>query len=191
MFFEFHLKIKSEGAVDQDFSKGLIERNAVCDSDALHRNLSLQSCQSNITMRYAHVSSALEASLEVNVLNGKSNFTGKVAAWTAGNGKSKIVLYDSQAAGTMTALRSCGSVSLTRRIVSVRHDEKLMLQFSVCEGDYESGRFKLVLGPRDVEERMLRLGPYELQVKIVWTCVTRRQRPNMFIHINNTRVLWG
>ncbi|GJN06517.1 hypothetical protein PR202_ga24250 [Eleusine coracana subsp. coracana] len=33
MFFEYHLKIKSEGGVDQDFSKGLKERNAVGATD--------------------------------------------------------------------------------------------------------------------------------------------------------------
>jgi hypothetical protein len=82
MYFEFHLKIKGEGTVDQDFSKGVIERNPLRDMRE-PSTLSLPSCLSEIDVVYVPVVSALEASIGVNILDGKFNFTGKIAAWTA------------------------------------------------------------------------------------------------------------
>ncbi|TVU22974.1 hypothetical protein EJB05_32698, partial [Eragrostis curvula] len=122
------LTIKGEEEVDQDFSKGLIERNAVRDTDARPRTKGLDSRLSSVRMVYMHVPYALEASLEVNILNEESQFTGKI---TAGKDKTEMVLYDSKVVGTENKLGNGGSVSLTRRVVAVPWGATLLLKCSV------------------------------------------------------------
>lgn len=66
MFFEFHLKIKRVGSVDQDLSKCLLEHNTsrhTCQP----MTVSLESCLSTVVMVYSPVSFGVEASLEVSV----------------------------------------------------------------------------------------------------------------------------
>jgi hypothetical protein len=150
MYFEFHLKIKGEGTVDQDFSKGVIERNPLRDMRE-PSTLSLPSCLSEIDVVYVPVVSALEASIGVNILDGKFNFTGKIAAWTAQTEERKIILYDSilydsEVAGTETKLGNDGAVSLTRHVVAVPQDECLVVGVSVYDGSYRPKCHKFVLG---------------------------------------------
>ncbi|TVU25086.1 hypothetical protein EJB05_27566 [Eragrostis curvula] len=184
MYFEFHLKILGDGVLDQDFSKGLIERNACCDNGE-SRTLSLESSLSTVTMLYTPIPSAVQASLEVNVLNGRSNFIGKITAST-GADKNKIILYDSKVAGTELTLGSGGSVSLTGSIVAVSHNENLVLKIYVS--DDSSERLKLVFGHSD-EECIRTLGPYELQVKIIWTGVFRQEQPETWMKVKHTLLL--
>jgi hypothetical protein len=57
MYFEFHLKVKDEGgggAVNQDFSIGLIARNACCDTGESRTSL-LESYVSKVDMLYTHL----------------------------------------------------------------------------------------------------------------------------------------
>jgi hypothetical protein len=139
---------------------------------------------------------ALEASLEVNVLNGQSFFTGKISAWTSGNDQNKtilddeteIVLYDSKVPGTEIKLESGGSISLSRRIVSVPLNGDLVLKISVWENCKHKHR-ELVLG-HDVEDHTCKLGPYELQVKIIWSGVIRQHLPKMLKLIGDNLVFW-
>ncbi|TVU28413.1 hypothetical protein EJB05_19930, partial [Eragrostis curvula] len=112
MFFEFHLKIKGEDTVDKDFSKGLLELRDTCEPDTL----SLESYLSTVDVR--------------------SNFTGKIAAWTTKTEERKIILYDSEVAGTVTTLGNDGSVSLTRHVLAVPQDECLIIDVSVYGGNY-------------------------------------------------------
>ncbi|KAF8643665.1 hypothetical protein HU200_066722 [Digitaria exilis] len=169
MFFEVHLKIKSDDdAVDQDFSKG--QPMAV----------PIRSCLSTVVIVYSPVPLAVQASLQVKILNGAARascFNGKLTAWTTGN-RNKITLYDSRAAGTQTQLGDGGCVALTRRVVAVPLDEGLVLK--ACHKAQCS--HELVLrhdAERDVEECNLKLGSYELQVKVVWTAVDRQRRRKM------------
>ncbi|XP_066159371.1 uncharacterized protein [Oryza sativa Japonica Group] len=101
-----------------------------------------------------------------------SKFSGKVTAWTSGDDENKIILYDSEVKGTNRALGPGGSIDLTRRFVAVKLDDTLVLNVSVSEGDHheEAELFELVVGHDDDEEECIRQqGPYELQVKVVWT----------------------
>ncbi|CAO2205092.1 unnamed protein product [Urochloa humidicola] len=186
MFFEVHLKIKSDDAADQHFSKALLEHSA---SHYTRQPMAVQlkSCLSTVVMVYSPVPFAVEASLEVQILKGASHFNGKVIAWTTEN-KNKITLYDSKMAGTQTELGIGGFVTLTRPIVAVPLDEGLVLKVS-----HKAECFELVLRHdvgRDVEQCTHRLGSYELRVKVVWTAVDRQRRPKMWEHIGHLDVLW-
>ncbi|KAJ1281914.1 hypothetical protein BS78_03G009700, partial [Paspalum vaginatum] len=98
MYFEFHLKIKCDGAVDKNFSKGFLEHNT--SRHALQpMTRVLRSCLSEVEIVYSPIPFAMEASLELNISNGPSNFTGKVTAYTTENVENEIILYDSEAAG--------------------------------------------------------------------------------------------
>lgn len=185
MFFEFDLKIKGDGAVDEDFCKGLLEHSVAHNTGQL-RTLSLVSCLSTVNMVYTHIPFALEASLAINVLKGAFNFTGKVTAWTSEN-KNKIILYDSKVAGPRTELGNGGSVVLTR-VLAIPLGEELVLSLCVYDDDREAECMELVMG-HDVEESSRKLGPYELQVKIIWRGVLKRRRPNMWQYFGDFRVL--
>lgn len=190
MFVEFHLKIRGDEEVDdQDFSKGLLQRDVCCDTYAESRTLSLKSCMSTIDMLYTPIPLAMQASIEVNILNGKSNFIGKITA-SAGGVKKKIILYDSRVAGTELNLGRGGSVSLTRSIVSVTHNENMVLKIYVSDdGDGTYEELKLVVGHSSEECITRTLGSYELQLKIIWTGVFRQKHPNTWRTINHTSVL--
>ncbi|CAL4952481.1 unnamed protein product [Urochloa decumbens] len=187
MFFEVHLKIKSDDAeADQDFSKALLEHSA-SHHTRQPMAVQLKSCLSTVVMVYSPVAFAVEASLEVKILRGASYFNGKVTAWTTGN-KNKITLYDSKVASTQTKLGTGGFVALTRPIVAVPLDEGLVLKVS-----HKAECFELVLQHdvgHDVEQCTLTLGSYELLVKVVWTAVDRQRRPKMWEHIGDLDVLW-
>ncbi|CAO2175101.1 unnamed protein product [Urochloa humidicola] len=190
MYFEFNLKIKGEGAVDEDFSKGYIYRDVVCDTPGELSSLSHESCLSRMELLYMPISSALEASVGVNFLSGKSCFTGKISALTSGNDISKVVLYDSKVRGTETKLGSGGSVPLTRHTLAVPLGEDLVLYVFVRGSNGEkSRRLKFVIG-HDVEERACRRGTYELQVKITWKAVFRQVPLGTWKNIEYVRVLW-
>ncbi|CAL4952396.1 unnamed protein product [Urochloa decumbens] len=189
MYFEFHLKIKAEGAVDEDFSKGYSYRDVVCDTRGTPNTSSFENCLSRMELLYVPVSSALEASVGVNFLSGKSCFTGKISASTSRNDMNKVVLYDSKVRGTETKLGSGGSVPLTRHTVAVPLGEDLVLYAFVrgVNGD-KPWRLKFVVG-HDVEERTCRRDNYELQVKIIWKAVFR-QDLDVWKEIEGVRVLW-
>ena len=175
MFFEFHLKIKGGDAADEDFSKGFIEHSAIRHTQQPTRR-------------------ALEASIAVSILKAPSDFTSKLTAWTTGNDENKIVLYDSEGAGTRTELGPGESVS---GLVAVPLGEELVLHVSLADGVQHQLEeyFTLVIGP-DVDERTLEQGPYRMQVKISWKGVVNHQpgfklwgRPNMWGYIADRRVL--
>jgi len=101
VYVEFDLKIKDEGAVDEDFSKGLLKLNAIHGS-GIPFTSSPRSYLSTVEMVCVPVYQALEASIGVNFFNGKSTFTGKIFASTSEIDTSKMVKYDSQVPGTKT-----------------------------------------------------------------------------------------
>lgn len=180
--FELNLKIiKGDGkAVDQEFSKGLMQRSTItCESLLL--TLSLASCLSRVKMEFNNIPNALEASIKVNILNEESYFHGKI---TAGYKKNGILLYDSKVAGTETELGRGGSVSLTHRVVAVPWGRDLVLHFSVPRT-----KSKSISIEHDEEERTFKLGTYELQVKIIWAGVLIKQRKNVLKTIGRGSVL--
>uniref|UniRef100_A0A0D9X442 DUF6598 domain-containing protein n=1 Tax=Leersia perrieri TaxID=77586 RepID=A0A0D9X442_9ORYZ len=189
MYFEFHLKIKGNGGVDKVFSKGLQEHNAISYTRK-PMTLSLESWLSTIDLVYSPVQFAVEASVAINIKGVlSSKFAGKVTAWSTGDDENEIVLYDSEVEGTNKVLGAGGSVDLTRRFVAVKLDDALVLNVCVFEGDHETQIFEVVLGHND-EECIRKQGPYELQVKVVWTAALENRRRPMWKGIGDFRVLW-
>lgn len=119
------------------------------------------------------------------MLNGASTFIAKISASTT-ESEERMILYDSEVAGTQKRIGTGGSVALTRCIVAVPLDEGLVLDLS-----YEAQCFEVTLWYEDdVEQFILTLGPYELEVKVVWTAIERLRRPKMLGHIGDIDLLW-
>jgi hypothetical protein len=184
MFFEFHLKIKGGDATYEDFCKGFIEHSAIRHTQQPTIR-SLESCLGRMELVYTPVRCALEASIAVSILKGPSDFTSKVTAWTTGNDENKILLYDSEGAGTRTELGPGESVF---GLVAVPLGEELVLHVSLADGVQHQPEecFTLLIGP-NVDERTLEQGPYRMLVKILWKGVVNHQpcfklwgRPNMW-----------
>uniref|UniRef100_A0A0E0IA68 DUF6598 domain-containing protein n=2 Tax=Oryza TaxID=4527 RepID=A0A0E0IA68_ORYNI len=189
MYFEFNLKIKGDGATDKDFSKGFIEHDAVAYEKPL-KTLELESFMSRVAFIYTPVPYAVQATLAVNFLEGLSNFTGTVSAWTTGNVENEIILYDSRVEGTETTVRNDGRVTLTRNIVAVVCKHKLVLKVCVFEGGSEVACFKFVLGHRN-EECTRKKGPYVLQVKVRWIGIIEHYNRKMWERIGRFgNILW-
>ena len=189
MCFEFHLKIKGDGEVDEDFSKGLMPCGSYRPSTSIPFTYSLQSYLSRMDLMCMLIPYALEASIGVNFLNGESTFTGKILASTSASDKVKMVLYDSQVDGTKKEFGSGGSVSLRRHVVAVELGQDLLLYFCVHDSDSKYKRLKFVIG-NDVEERTCNLGTYKLQVKIIWKGVFNQEGAELRF-IGDHCVLWS
>uniref|UniRef100_A0A0E0CV11 DUF6598 domain-containing protein n=1 Tax=Oryza meridionalis TaxID=40149 RepID=A0A0E0CV11_9ORYZ len=149
VYFEFHLKVRVDGDVDKDFSKGVHAHRA--DACLIRPvTLWLRSCLSTVILVYSPDEIAIEACVAVNIQGVVSNFTGKITAWTTEDHENKIVLYDSKVAGTKTVLGVDGSVELTRRFVAVEVEDILVLNICVSVGEDET-EFELYLGQNDEE----------------------------------------
>ncbi|XP_044336324.1 uncharacterized protein [Triticum aestivum] len=133
-----------------------------------------------------HISSPVynpvEATIEINVLKGPCNIS-RVAASTPGNFKDHIILYE--AAGGPTIIGDGGSVPLSRRVVAVTREKKLAL-FLVGGDALEY--LALTLGHSD-EVVNRRMGCAQVEVKVAWTAVPARKRPNMFKAVANQLLL--
>ncbi|KAL6856859.1 hypothetical protein ACP4OV_018241 [Aristida adscensionis] len=192
MYFEFNLKIKSDEAVDEDFSKGYIEHNAIHHTEQPMIQV-LESCLSTLELVYTPVPCAVEASVSLSFLKGLSDrFIGHVRVWTTENDENEIFLYDSDAAGTQTRLASDGSVALTRNLVAVPLDEDLVLHVCVFEDENDTDPdacLELIMGHK-VEEYTVEEGSYQLQVKVSWGALDIQQRhPGMWKDIGGVRML--
>ncbi|KAF8671991.1 hypothetical protein HU200_049811 [Digitaria exilis] len=174
MFFEFNLKIKGDGVVDEDFSKGQ------------PTTTSLGSCLSKVEMVYTPVQDAVEASFAVSILKGPSDIIDKVTAWTTRNEENKIVLYSKKAVASVGGGRS------VHGLVAVPEDEELVLRVCVFEHcEHELGKcFELILG-HDIEDCFVEQEPYELRVKICWRGVVNRRGPSSWGRPNMWRRLGG
>ncbi|BAF22851.1 uncharacterized protein [Oryza sativa Japonica Group] len=188
IIFEFNLKILGDGDVDRDFGKGVIEHSCIRHTKKL-MTLDLTSWLSKIDLVYTPVDYAVEASLAVNILDGPSDFTGKVIAWTSGNKDNEIVLHDTQVTGSPTKLGDDGSIELSRHIVVVPLDEELVLNVILFHGDdHEDECFEFVLTNYD-EESSFKEGRFELQVKVIWTGVVRTGEHKMWESTGRNRML--
>lgn len=141
---------------------------------------------STVELIYAPVQFAVEASVAVDVLKGPRNFKGIVTSWTARNRKSKIILFDSEAPGTVNEVTDAGSVMLSRRVVAVPLDEKLVLH--ICSGGDGGGGVKLNLGQQD-GKRIISIGSYKLQVNVTWTSNLSSRRKRVFKNFERTMLL--
>ncbi|XP_048567243.1 uncharacterized protein LOC125547422 [Triticum urartu] len=134
-----------------------------------------------------HISSPVynpvEATIEINVLKGPCNIS-RVAASTPGNFRDHIILYEA-AGGSPTVIGDGGSVPLSRRVVAVTREQKLAL-FLVGGDALEY--LALTLGHSD-EVVNRRMGCAQVEVKVAWTAVPARKKPNMFKAVANQLLL--
>ncbi|KAL6846019.1 hypothetical protein ACP4OV_023467 [Aristida adscensionis] len=151
-------------------------------------SLSLESKLSTVDIVYTPAEFAVQASIVALVLKGGS--ARNVTAWTSGNVKYKIILYDRAVACRQTNLGHDGSVPLTRRIVAVPWGERLVLRVLVCDGG-EAKTLELNV-EIDRGELTVTQGLYELQVKIQWTpIVGMGDHKRLFEHVGGISVLRG
>jgi hypothetical protein len=115
----------------------------------------------------------MEATIAINLLKGQCNIS-RVEAWTTENSEDHMILYENKAAGTQIVINDGGTVPLTRRVVAVPLDEKVVLSLV---GDDESEPLVLTLGQTD-EVHPCKMGCCELQVKIAWTAIQERRKYN-------------
>ncbi|TVU20151.1 hypothetical protein EJB05_36347 [Eragrostis curvula] len=189
MFFEINLKVKRGDSGDTDFSKGVIERDVFVSDKSQLMIRRLTSWHSTVQLAYTPVPSAVAASIAINILEGPRDFfTGEVVAWTSGNSKNQIILYDSKIAGSKKEIGGGGSVALSRCLVAVPVKEELVLRICVREGDREVACFELTLDHLD-DDRICCQGSYELQVKVEWTAILYRSQEGVFRHVGHTQLL--
>ncbi|KAM3334451.1 hypothetical protein ACQJBY_029092 [Aegilops geniculata] len=183
VYFEVDLKIKCDGGMIKDFSKGV----GVFDWIQLYPGeerltFGVYSHISTVEFLCEQVYSPVEATIAINILKGSCSIS-RVVASTPGNFKDHIILYE--AACSPIVIESGGSVPLTRRVVAVSLDHKLAL--FIVGGDVLE-HLALTLGhSHEVVNR--RMGCAELEVKVAWTSVPVRERPDMFKVVGNTRLL--
>uniref|UniRef100_J3MQ55 DUF6598 domain-containing protein n=1 Tax=Oryza brachyantha TaxID=4533 RepID=J3MQ55_ORYBR len=181
IIFEINLKVLGEGNATKDFSKGVIEHRCVHHTKKLMK-FKLTSWLSTVELIYTPVQFAVQAFIAVNVLEGLSDFSGKVIAWTTKNEENEIVLHDSQVSGFSNKLRNNGSVELTRHIVAVPLDGELVINVILFDGDHEDECFEFVLGLYD-EESTCKQSCYELQVKVAWTGILGQEETEIWKRI--------
>lgn len=183
VYFEIDLKIKCDGCADKDFSKGIVVFEHVrLREDKVTMTLGLGSWLSRVDLLCAQVYSPVEATIEINVLKGPCNIS-RVAASTPGNFKDHIILYE--AAGGPTVVGDDGSVPLSSRVVIVTREQKLAL--FLVGGDVLE-HLALTLGHSDAVVNR-QMGCAEVEVKVAWTAVPIRKRPNMFKEVANQLLL--
>lgn len=183
MFIEINLKVKCDEIGDIDLSKCVITHSASNTEDTM--NSLVTSWLSTVEFIYAPVQNAVEATLAATILRGPHNFIGKIIAWTARNRKSKIILYDSEAAGTVTETGDAGSVHLSRNVVAVSLGEKLLVHICVSGGD-DGVKFRVC---QQDSKWNCNIGSYELQVVVTWTSNSVERRQKVFKNFGRTLLL--
>uniref|UniRef100_A0ACD5XCD3 Uncharacterized protein n=1 Tax=Avena sativa TaxID=4498 RepID=A0ACD5XCD3_AVESA len=187
VFFEIDLKIKCDGGAVKDLSKGVVIFDWVrLPTGKETMTLCLHSMLSSVELSCAHVYRPVEATIVINILKGPCNLS-RVAASTPGNFRDHIILYDnsSEAGRARTVLGDGESVPLTRRVVAVSLKHKLVL--FLVGGDVLE-HLVLTLGHSD-EVLVRKMGCAEVEVRVAWTTVPVRKRPNMFKVVGNERLL--
>ncbi|KAM0861026.1 hypothetical protein ACQ4PT_046149 [Festuca glaucescens] len=171
IYFEINLSITCGGGATKDFSRGLTDFN-ICRLREQTMTISLTSWQSRVELEISHVPRPLEASITINVLKEPCELT-RVAAWTSGKAESRIILYGSETS-TETQMTKAGySIALARRVVFVPLGEKLVLH---VVGHDEEEPLVLTLGHcEDEGHRVCKMGCSELQVKVSWTAIPKRE----------------
>uniref|UniRef100_A0ACD5WND0 Uncharacterized protein n=1 Tax=Avena sativa TaxID=4498 RepID=A0ACD5WND0_AVESA len=183
VYFEIDLKIRCDGGAIKDLSRGVVNFDWVrLPTGKETRTLGLESMLSNVELSCAHVYHPVEATIAINILKGPCNLS-RVAASTPGNFRDHIVLYDDS---NRTVLSDGVAVPLARRVVAVALKQKLAL--FLTSGDDVLGHLALTLGHSD-EVLVRKMGSAEVEVKVAWTAVPIRKRPNMFKGVGNELLL--
>ncbi|GJN15306.1 hypothetical protein PR202_gb02205 [Eleusine coracana subsp. coracana] len=187
MFFEINLKIKDDTGDITTFSKGVIEHDTCISNGQKVMEHILTSWHSKVQLAYTPVPYAVTATLSVSMLEGAREFTGEVIAWTSKN-ETKIILHDSKVAGTSTELGADGSVALSRCLVAVPVDEKLVLRICVRDSAAEAECLEFTLGHLH-DHRTCFLDSYKLRVDVEWTGILFTMREDVYERVGQTRLL--
>ncbi|KAM0911273.1 hypothetical protein ACQ4PT_013582 [Festuca glaucescens] len=167
--------------MDKSLGKGLesidgrvISRAKTIEEKTKFASTTLDTWISVVKVEYTVVQDAVEATLEVKVLEG-GDFCGKITASTTGADDVWLLLHDSGEAcrGTVTAAHGSGIVNLLRRVVAVHLDE--MLVFRVDAGHdvvltaIEFAPFRVGADTKEIV-----CGAVRLQVKVTWSLMDYR-----------------
>ncbi|KAJ1296460.1 hypothetical protein BS78_01G302300, partial [Paspalum vaginatum] len=175
IYFEIDLKIKgSKMSKDKQLSnKGVISLDGiplrfkdkmVVDRDSMDTRLS------KVTVTYAAVQRAIEATFAIEVLQGI--FYGEITACTTSIPDS-IVLYDSKLVGDGNVR---GVIQLLRHVVAVGLKEKLILTITAWTGDGKAkSTTNISFTPRlnDGDKKEITCGSIKMCVKVTWSIIGR------------------
>ena len=168
IYFEVDLKIKGgRGQKDKQFSKGLLTldgRPAILEDRVVGRG-SLDTRLSKVVITYAVVKRAIEATIAIEVLQGR--FSGLITACTTSI-KNSIVLHDSKVTKAM-ASDAKGAIQLLRRVVSVCLKEKLVVTIAARTGVKSTIKFTPRVNGGDENE--VTCGSIKMRLKVTWSII--------------------
>ncbi|TVU51215.1 hypothetical protein EJB05_02625, partial [Eragrostis curvula] len=177
VIFEVDLKVKSKGSPFECDDK-VLSYHAYCYHNIIHRydagfaRKQVESTEhSTMEFMFAHLNQAVEATIQIRVDEGSSDFKARVAAATAGIDE-EVVLLNSL--DRKVVVDENGLVTLQRRVVVVA--EKSMLTVSVEATDGEGGDIitkKLNFRPRVAlrSKALYKFGFCNLSVVVAWSMV--------------------
>ncbi|CAN6175497.1 unnamed protein product [Urochloa humidicola] len=164
-YVEIDLKIKDHLGQDRELSKGMVAIRGTAGRSLEKCEVEIKSLATRLSIvnvMYAVVKRAVEATIEVEVMQG--DFYGKITAYTSSI-KDELVLYDSKVAGAMTS-DDCGVIQLMRPIVSVYVKDMLIIVAQT--GDIKS---ESVFTPKvnNGDEDIMTVGATRMCVKVTWS----------------------
>lgn len=175
IYFEVDLKIKcDQGQKDKQFSKGLITldgRKSRSEEEFVVERVSLDSRLSKVVVTYAVVKRAIEATIAIEVLQGR--FSGSITACTTSI-RNSIILHDSKLVKVMSG-NAKGAIQLLRCVVAVCLEEKLILTVAARNGDKTTIKFTPRVNSGDENE--VTCGSIKMRVKVTWSIIHRSYLP--------------
>ncbi|PUZ75725.1 hypothetical protein GQ55_1G228700 [Panicum hallii var. hallii] len=170
IYFEVNLKIKGGPGrqKNKQLSKGLLTldgRPAVLEDRVVGRG-SFDTRLSKVVITYAVVKRAIEATIAIEVLQGR--FSGLITACTTSI-KNSIVLHDSKVTKVM-ASDSKGAIELLQRVVSVSLKEKLVVTIAARTGLKSTIKFTPRVNGGDENE--VTCGSIKMRVKVTWLIIS-------------------
>ncbi|WVZ95782.1 hypothetical protein U9M48_041505 [Paspalum notatum var. saurae] len=141
IYFEVNLRInRGRWHKDEQLSEGLLTLDGravrLQDKMVVERD-SLDTRLSKVVVTYAVVRHAIEATIAVDVLQGR--FSGSIAACTTSI-RNSIVLHDSKVAERMAG-NANSAIQLLRHVVAVSLKEKLIVTIAARNGDKSTIKF--------------------------------------------------
>lgn len=165
--------IDEQGKKDQKLSKGLCTIDGILMGAREHSHVGcadLDSRLSNLEVKFAVVKYAVEATLEIKVLNG--DFCGEITACTSSI-QDRLVLHDSKAGGVICD--GSGILQLWRRVVTVGLEETLLLMIATQACDVATAlAARTVVFTPDVNgatEGEITFGAVKLLIKVNWSLI--------------------
>ncbi|CAL5021945.1 unnamed protein product [Urochloa decumbens] len=171
IYFEVDLKIKGgPGQKDKQLSKVLLTldgRPVELDDEIVVERKSVDTMLSKVVVTYAVVRRAIEATIAIEVLQGR--FSGLITACTTSI-RNSIVLHDSRVTKGMT-VHAKGAIQLLRCVVAVCFKEKLVVTIAARNGLKSIIKFTPRVNGGDENE--VTCGSIKLRVKVTWSIIFR------------------